>query len=362
GRDVEGALAGILTTERRPTLDGRVTVVSAAHPIWVGDQVRGAVIAEETGNAVLAERNRAFERLFNIVLAVLLIGSLALTGYATWLSSRIRRLRDDAERAIDEQGRMRAPLASSDAGDEIGDLSRSFSSVLGRLSDYASYQEKMASRLSHELRTPIAVVRSSLDNLGASPLPDEARVYMTRAQEGLARLTQILTRMSEAARLEQSLSEVEVERFDLVPVVVGCVAGYRLAYPEALLQFEAPDMVFPIRGAPDLIAQMLDKLVANAVDFAAGAPTEVRIESDRVNVHLIVANEGPLLPEGMRDQLFESMVSVRAVGSTVIPHLGLGLYIVRVIAQFHGGTVRAENKEAATGVVVTVTLPLAGST
>ena len=94
--------------------------------MWVGDQVRGVVIAEETGNAVLAERNRAFERLFNIVLAVLLVGSLALTAYATWLSSRIRRLRDDAERAIDEQGRVRAPLASSGAGDEIGDLSRSF--------------------------------------------------------------------------------------------------------------------------------------------------------------------------------------------------------------------------------------------
>src|SRR5206468_1925176 len=194
-----GALAGILTTDRRPTSDGKAVVVSAAHPIWVGDEVKGAVIVEETGNAVLAVRNRAFERLFNIVLAVLLVGSLALTLYATWLSSRIRRLRDDAERAIDERGRVREPLASSRAGDEIGDLSRSFGSVLARLSEYASYQEKMASRLSHELRTPIAVVRSSLDNLKLAPMPDDARVYMRRAPEGLARLTEILTRMTEAA-------------------------------------------------------------------------------------------------------------------------------------------------------------------
>src|SRR3954470_11879980 len=75
GRDAEGALAGILTTDRRPTSDGKAVVFSAAHPIWVGDEVKGAVIVEETGNAVLAERNRAFERLFNIVLAVLLVGS-----------------------------------------------------------------------------------------------------------------------------------------------------------------------------------------------------------------------------------------------------------------------------------------------
>ena len=215
-------------------------IVSAAHPIWVGDAVKGAVVVEETGNAVLAQRNRAFERLFNIVLAVLLVGSLALTLYATWLSSRIRRLRDDAERAIDDQGRVRAPLASSRAGDEIGDLSRSFSSVLARLSDYASYQEKMAGRLSHELRTPIAVVRSSLDNLKQASLPDDARVYMTRAQEGLARLTTILTRMTEASRLEQSLSEVERERFDLGAVVAGCVEGYRQAYPGRAIAFARP--------------------------------------------------------------------------------------------------------------------------
>ena len=87
--------------------------------------------------------------------------------YATWLSSRIRRLRDDAERAIDANGRVRRIAAGSTAGDEIGDLSRSFSGVLSRLADYASYREQLASRLSHELRTPIAVVRSSLDNLQA---------------------------------------------------------------------------------------------------------------------------------------------------------------------------------------------------
>jgi dedicated sortase system histidine kinase len=358
GRDVEGALAGILTTDRRRTSDGKAALVSAAHPIWVSDQVRGAVIVEETGNAVLAERNRAFERLFNIVLAVLLIGSIALTAYATWLSSRIRRLRDDAERAIDEQGRVRAPLASSAAGDEIGDLSRSFSNVLARLAEYASYQEKMASRLSHELRTPVAVVRSSLDNLKASALPDEARVYMARAQEGLTRLTQILTRMTEAARLEQGLSDVERERFDLGPVVAGCVEGYRLAYPDARIAFAGPDEKLEIDGAPDLVAQMLDKVVANAVEFARGGAIDIALVRAGDAARLSVANDGPLLPEGMQDQLFDSMVSVRQRSDVAEPHLGLGLYIVRVIAEFHRGAVRAANRGDGRGVVVTVTLPL----
>jgi len=358
GRDVEGALAGILTIDRRPTSDAKAVIVSAAHPIWVGDQVKGAVVVEVTGNAVLAQRNRAFERLFNIVLAVLLIGSLALTLYATWLSSRIRRLRDAAERAIDEQGRVRAPFASSSAIDEIGDLSRSFGSVLARLSAYASYQEKMASRLSHELRTPIAVVRSSLDNLRQTPLPEDARVYMGRAQEGLGRLTTILTRMTEAARLEQSLSDSERERFDLAEVIAGCVDGYRLVYSDARIGFARPAAPFPIDGAPDLIAQMLDKLVANAVEFGKSGAIEIRLERNGDEAILSVANEGPPLPTMQDGHLFDSMVSVRSAGDGSEPHLGLGLYIVRLIAEFHGGRAEARDRPEGEGVVVTVTLPL----
>jgi two-component system sensor histidine kinase ChvG len=361
-REVDGALSGILTVDRRPTPDGKAVVVSAAHPIWVGDQVKGAVIVEETTNAVLAERNRAFERLFSIVLAALLIGSLALTLYASRLSARIRKLRDEAEAAIDAHGRVRGVLAGSSAGDEIGDLSRSFSSVLSRLAQYASYREHMASRLSHELRTPIAVVRSSLDNLKLSPLPDDSRVYIERAQQGLNRLTHILTRMTEATRLEQSVGEDERERFDLTKVVAGCVEGYRIAYPKHTLQLELPSGETMFNGAPELIAQMLDKLVANAVEFSVeGKPVIVRLERSDTELRLSVENEGPPLPDAMRGGLFDSMVSVRADQPgdqrRDVPHLGLGLYIVRLIAEAHGGQATAQNRDDGRGVVVSVALP-----
>ena len=358
GRDVEGALAGILTIDRRPTADGRAVIVSAAHPIWVGDEVKGAVIVEETTNAVLTERNRAFARLFNIVLAALLVGSVALTLYASWLSSRIRRLRDEAEAAIDARGRARRPLAGSNARDEIGDLSRSFGSALARLTEYASYQEAMASRLSHELRTPIAVVRSSVDNLALQQLPADARVYIERAQQGLLRLANIITRISEATRLEESLAEAERERFDLARVLAGCVDGYRAAYPEQVFDLRVPSGEVPFLGAPELIAQMLDKLCANAVEFAAPAtPIIVALTREETALGLAVANEGPLLPAKMQARLFDSMVSVRQNRGDGEPHLGLGLYIVRLIAEFHGGRASAANRDDVHGVTVSVVLP-----
>jgi two-component system, OmpR family, sensor histidine kinase ChvG len=365
GHDVEGALSGILATDRRATSDGRAVIVSAAHPIWLGDQVRGVVIVEETGNRILAERNRAFERLFNIVLAVLLVGSVALTLFASRLSGRIRRLRDDAEQAIDAQGRARRSLSSSDAGDEIGDLSRSFASVLQRLTDYASYQEKMASRLSHELRTPVAVVRSSLENLKAQPLPQDSRVYIDRAQGGLDRLTTILARMTEATRLEHAVKDSSRERFDAAKVLTGCVDGYRIAYPETSIALALPDGEVPLSGAPELFAQMLDKLVANAVEFATHGPIQIRFARDERVAHLVVSNEGALLPPEISDRLFDSMVSLRPEPARTEPrrpsepHLGLGLYIVRLVAEFHGGSAHAANRSDASGVDVTVTLPLA---
>jgi len=357
-REVDGALAGILATARRPTPDGRAMVVAAAHPIWVGDQIRGAVVVEETANSALVQRNRAFERLFTIVLAALLVGSVALTLFASRLTARIRKLRDDAEAAIDAQGRVRGALAGSRAGDEIGDLSRSFSSVLSRLAQYAGYRENMASRLSHELRTPLAVVRSSLDNLRLQPLSDEARIYIDRAQGGLQRLADILTRMTEATRLEQSLHDAERERFDFAALVTGCVDGYRLAYPDRDFLLAVPAAPLPIDGAPDLIAQMLDKLVANAHEFAPlGTPIEIRLAGTGDRVRLDVENEGPRLPEGMRERLFDSMVSIRPESGGEVPHLGLGLYIVRLITEFHGGAVRADDRTDGRGVVVTVLLP-----
>lgn len=360
-KEVDGALAGILTTDRRASSDGRVTIVAAAHPIWVGDRVQGAVVVEETTNAVLAERNRAFERLFTLVLALTLVGGIALALFATTLSSRIRRLRDEVEQAIDAKGNVRHIASGSRAGDEIGDLSRSFSSVLGRLADGASHREHLANRLSHELRTPIAVVRSSLDNLDDDAVAGNARVYLERAQGGLDRLAQILTRMSEATRLEQSIGDAEFERLDLVALVRACVDGYRSAYANREFILDAPAGEIALEGAPDLVAQMLDKLVANAVELGTpGRPIVVRVQRAGAAALLSVSNDGPLLPETMRDRLFESMVSVRDESQPGgSPHLGLGLYIVRLVAERHGGSARADNRADGSGVVMTVTLPAA---
>ncbi len=361
GPEIDAALAGREATRWRLTRDSRAAVLSAACPVWLDQQVRGAVLVEETTNDVLAGRNRGFEKLFAAMLAVSLLGASALVAFSLRLSWRIRRLRDQADQAIDERGQLSGTVRGTSAGDELGDLARSFAGMLDRQRQHTAYLEQVGKRLSHEMRTPVGVVRSSLDNLRLQRLPKEAAVYIERADEGVRRLATILTRMSEATRLEQLLAETEREPFDLAAVVRGCVEGYRLANPARAILLREPGEELRVRGAPDLLAQALDKLVDNALAFAR-PQTEIVVVLSRQGrtAVLSVANDGPPLPAELQGRLFESMVSLRPPGARKEgePHLGLGLYIVRLIAQFYGGSAAAHDRPGAAGVIVTLSLPL----
>jgi len=355
GREVTAALQGAASTRTRNTRDGRAVVVSTAQPIWVGNEVQGAVVVEETTNRIASLRSLALGRLLVVTLAAFALVAAPLLWFATRISNRIRRLSDEAEAAIDGRGRVTRLTTASEAGDEIGDLSRSFSTVLGRLARYNAYLEALAGRLSHELRTPVAVVRSSLENLHGARTPEETLRYVARAEEGLERLGTILSRMTEASRLEQGLSTAERERFDAGAVVRGCVEGYRLAYADRRFEFSVPPEPVLARGAADLFAQMLDKLVENAADFApTGTAIRVSLGNDAV---LRVENDGPPLPDGIHDSLGGSMVSLRGERAGAAPHLGLGLYIARLIAEYHGGWLRAGNLPGDAGAVFEIVLP-----
>jgi signal transduction histidine kinase len=338
GREVDSALGGIPASRWYNTSDNQIALLSAAHPIWIGEKVMGAVIVVESTLPVLSVRYRAFEQLLTATLLVFLLGAGTLFAFASRLSSRLANLRSEAESAIDPQGRVKGLVKGSNARDEIGDLARSFSTMLERLAQYNAYLERMADRLSHELRTPVAIVSSSLDNLKLQPLPDAALTYIDRAEQGLRRLNVIFTRMREASRLEQMLRDAERERFDLTHVVAGCGAGYASAFPEHRFDLELPSAPVWLTGAPDAIAQMLDKIVENAVDFSHElAPIRISVQQS----------------------FGESMISVRdgLDASGASPHLGLGLFMVRLIAEFHHATARAENRPDGRGVIVEVTFP-----
>jgi two-component system, OmpR family, sensor histidine kinase ChvG len=352
---IVAALEGRSSESWFRSLDSGRAIVAVAEPVRSSGEIIGSVVLQQGTDAILSLRNEGLARLMNVTIIATLLVATALLGYASWLSRRIRRLSLAAEDALEGPG-LRTALPSAGSGDEIGDLSRSFSYVLGQLADYNDYLRSLASKLSHELRTPLAIVTSSLENLEHEGLEGATADYTARARDGAERLRRILNAMSEASRVEELMEHAEPELFDLREALLAAVAAYRDVYPERRFEFDCRAAGTTVRGSPELLIQMLDKLVDNAADFSSTGDTiGIALESEGTELTLSVHNPGPPLPDHMRSQLFDSMVSVRTGGDD--RHLGLGLYVAKLIAEGHGGRIAAENTDG--GVRFSIFLPVA---
>ncbi len=342
--------------------DGVLRLV-VAWPLYHDDRIAGALVAEQGSEKAMLLAGRAFNRLFSLSFLAMLITVVGLLGYAGWLSLRIQRLNRAAEQAFGSDGRVRDDFPASHMSDEIGQLSRSFERLLGRLREHTDYLRSLGSKLSHELRTPLAVLRSSLDNLSHEALDEQAGVYLRRAEQGAARLSAILNAINEATRLETGISHTEKETIDLRQMLEELSEAYRCIYPDVALETDLPENAVFLEVAPELVVQALDKLVSNAVDFCPPEGTIlIRLHHERNTVCIDVENDGPLLPEAMAGRLFDSMVSVRDSqaqsgqqkrannNQSERLHLGLGLYIVRLVMDFHGGKALGCNRPDGSGV------------
>lgn len=178
-----------------------------------------------------------------------------------------------------------------------------------------------------------------------------------RAQTGINRLSKILSNMSEATRLEQSIQHSEREPFKLHELVQGCAEGYRVAYRSYQFNTQLNGVEKELEGSPELFAQMLDKIITNAIEFSSEA-SEITLSMNEKGqyTYLTISNEGPLLPDNMHEQLMDSMVSVREGHHEQGTHLGLGLYIAKIIAEYHKASIQIQNREDETGVEVVLKL------
>ncbi|MEI7035573.1 ATP-binding protein [Fulvimonas yonginensis] len=366
--EIAKARAGQPATVWREGETRASVVLAAAVPIGTPGQVRGVLLLEQASTTVPLLANRALLTLLATSFGVLLVAGGALLFFATRLSLRLGRLRDAAERAQLAEGRLEGLFAKgrfpmTAAGDEIGDLARSFEHLFEAIGGYTDYLRTLASKLSHELNTPLAIVKSSLDNLehaleANAALPPEAQPYLARARDGVARLGTLVRAMSEASRMERAIAAAEPEDVDLREVVRGCAEAYRPLIGARSLACELPGAPLPMHCAPELIAQALDKLLDNALSFTpADGWLRLSLAPREDGAEIALANQGPPLPAAMQGRLFDSLVSLRDKATPGgAPHLGLGLYVVRLVAERHGGSAGAHDLEDGSGVAFTLRL------
>ena len=304
--------------------------------------VAGLVLRQPT-DAILSLTNPVRTRMTLAVLGVTLLVVALLLAFATVLSLRVRRLSHAASTALDARGRITTTLPGSTAKDEVGDVARGFESLLQKLDEQQTWLQSLADNLSHELRTPIAVVQSSLDNLRHTQLSEDAEALLDRASGGVERLRATLLGMTRANRAEQATRDADYLEVNLSDIV----RQLQRAYADTFSTHRFGGGIDPgvtVVGNPELIVQMIDKLVENAVTFAPEG-SEISLSVLRGSLPVVsVANEGSTLPDGDLQRLFMPLVSHRGERSGE-GHLGFGLYIARLIAQAHGGAIVARNTD-----------------
>jgi signal transduction histidine kinase len=356
-REIRAALAGQPGHAWRRDTQAPRLLLSTAVPIEREGQVLAALwLQREQQTLLLADR--ALSRLVLSSLLAMAVAAAVLLGFATRLSQRIRRLRNRVDNALAHDGGIQA-FAPSKAGDEIGDLSRSFARLLADIGASQAYLRSLAGKLSHELNTPLAVVRGSLDNIDGARLDQGTAALVERARGGSDRLAAIVRAMSEASRVEQAIASAEGEDVELCGMLRQCAEGYRDLLAPRRLELSLPEGEVWMHASPELLVQALDKLIDNARGFC---PPEgwVRIALERGvdGPQIVVANSGPTLPAAIRPRLFESLVSQRPGSHKQGVHLGFGLFIVRLVTELHAG--RAEAGDLPEGEGVEFVLRLRG--
>lgn len=349
GQEVLAALGGRYGAATRISTSGQrsVTLYSAI-PVFSAGRVSGAVLASQSTYRILVDLYELRLDVFVLFLgSVTAAAALSLLAAAT-ITVPIRRLRDQARRVLDARGRLAGRFVPSVRRDEVGDLSRSLGDLSRDLERRVGLLEGFASDVAHELRNPLASIRSAAELALSVEEPLERARLLETAIEDTRRIERLISGAREASLADSGIETEPEERVDLLEAAGRAVEAVRLARPGSTVRFRVEGGRATVRMPPGRLAQVIGNLVENAADFSppgglviirvtegdAGAPASEAV--------LSVADEGPGIPGDVIGRIFDRFFSYRP-GEEAKSHSGLGLAIVKAIVEGRGGSVRAAN-------------------
>ena len=355
---LSSSLIGDPMAIRSYSSDGQEIIV-VAHPIVSNDEIIGSVIVEQNIKDILTFQRKAFEEVILLSAMSLFVIFFALIAFAGRLAWRIRSLRREASSAIDNYGRLRDIELKREvhSGDEIGDLARSIANMLSKLRQHNTFLASMPRTLRHEINNPLNTLSTSLQNLALNHENVSNSKYLESAKRGVNRIGAIVQNLADAANLEEALQSDDLEPIDLSQLLENYVNNYNLTHPKTSIIFSCTEETVLTMASDYRVEQMMDKIMDNALDFHR-KDTTISVQLDKIDnlLRITVANRGRILSPSVENSLFDSMVSHRDQHNRL--HFGLGLYVVRVIAEHHGGQVRAVNLPDNSGVAVVIQLPI----
>jgi len=368
--EVEAALGGEPTHSiRRDRLNGEL-VLSVAVPVQRYRQVLGAVMFSTTSRGIEGAVRLVRLEILKIFLMALTVTVLLSLYLASTIARPIRRLAIAAERVRRGHGRQMAIPDFTQRGDEIGELSRALREMTDALWRRMDAIEHFAADVAHEIKNPLTSLKSAVETAVRVSDPAKQRRLLDVIVEDVGRLDRLISDISDASRLDAELSRIEVEPVSLVDMLHALVDVYEATEKEGAPR---PVLVLPpgvaraklvVPGIESRLGQVFRNLIANAISFSPpGGTIQITAEPAGDHVNVIVEDDGPGIPDGKLEAIFDRFYTERPAGEKFGTHSGLGLSISKQIVDAHRGTIRAENRRDSQGKVIgarfTVCLPAA---
>lgn len=357
---IRRALAGDYGAETGLSPNGRATVMTVAVPVRGGGAVCGAVAISRTTEPVLAALDRIRVDLFRIVLLSIVAAALVVLLLARGIVRPLRRLRDAADEVLAGARRRGAEVPGVHRPDEIGDLSRALAGLNERLERRLDELEAFASDVAHEVKNPLAAMRSAAELLRGSTQAGEIRELTALIVAEVGRIDAVVAALQEVARLDAGHALAAPPPALALDELLRRVAdGWRERLPAGVaLEVDIDGSVFVAIGA-ESAARVIDNLLENAVSFTpAGGIVRLALVARAGACELVVEDSGPGVPEEHRGRIFERFFSWRPQ-ERARSHLGLGLGIARAIVERHGGRIELAAAGPLGGARFVVRWPLA---
>ncbi|MEG8039332.1 stimulus-sensing domain-containing protein [Sphingomonas sp. LR60] len=357
--DVRAVLAGAASAQTLWRAPDRTPVITAAAPLGDGFALLTAVNARDVTERVRAERYR--------LSVVVLVASVISIGLSLFLARTIVvPLRSLARAAVRVRlGRAREVTVPRlpERRDEIGMLARALSDMTLALRARIDATEAFAADVTHELKNPLASLRSATDAMGRVEDAELRAKLLGIVNDDVHRLDRLISDISEASRLDAQLSRATFEPVDVAAMLAAMVAEREARGPayDVRLRFDPLDDVLIVAGEGARLERVFANLIDNAISFSPeGGTVTIAARRDRSMLEVWVEDEGPGVPEEAREAIFRRFHSVRPAEETFGQHSGLGLAIARTIVEAHQGEIGVESREdRLSGARFVVRLPLA---
>jgi len=332
-----------------------------AVPIVADGRVIGAVVASRSTFSILQDLYAVRLGILRIFVTAVVVAVLVSIFFSTTIIKPLRQLRLDARVVLDRHNRLRGHFKGSKRLDEIGELSRALERIMRRLDSHVTAIETFASDVSHELKNPLASIRTANDMLAEVSEPADRKRFARMINQEVARMEKMLSGMREISRIDAQLVREERAKVAIGELLAKIVDGFQLREGSRVaFDVSVPDEPLLVDASEDRLLQVFENVLDNAAGFSPpGGTVQIRVSAVDGKVVTRIADQGPGIPEPHMHRIFDRFFTYRRAASRhdSAGHTGLGLAIVKVIVEGYGGSIAVTNAEP--GTVFEIRLPRA---